>query len=601
MKNLIYLILFFFLASCTSSVDKQKDFYKQIKFLNYKSDSLTIKGAVNELEKGNFSEPVKNKVFHVLQNKPASWLHFKISKQSEHLYFVIWGAFLEYGKLYTYQNGKINELKTLTLNDSKNYDSQYRFPVWKLKNVNHTTDVFLKIKDTKRITSLKMLLLTPDEFISYAQKDSIITGTIFAFLLTLLIALILLFIAKKQYSLIWYAIYILVFGFDYLVYLGIDVQLNIFSTPTQHSSKRILLQSLGAFFALVFYTKFYPYTKKTMYVKRIFLFAQIVYGVSSLIAISIFLVDSVYLPKIFLWLPQRLTMFLIPLAHFILIKDKTLPVYLGVAFLLPLLFAFRFLYTNPTLDGSLNYYFLIENIFYFSIIIEMCFVVYYIISQLVKSEFLAINLQKENLQLRNSLQDDILTVQQQERNKLLNNVHDTFGGYLEALKIRLLQKQENTQEKVQEILDSFYKEYRYLLNSLYAPKINSTNFVDNLVEFCTKLNAVSEHKIKHQFLLKNTSLPPEKCVHIYRIISELTTNAIKYSKASEIKVSLSEKENNILLIVTDNGVGFDVNTVKTTSYGLKSVNERIISLNAHLDINSNNNLGTTFTITIPNS
>lgn len=572
-----------------------------MRFLNQKSDTLTIDQVIGLYKKGNFNAPVENKVFHNIQNQPTSWLHFKIANLNEDKYFSFWGAFLEYGKVYLYYNKKVIELNELSLLDSKNYTSKYRFPTWKLEKTNTLTNVFIKIKDSKRITSLKSLLYSADEFTSFTQKDSSIIGIIFAFLLTMVVILTLLFIAKKQYSLLWYAGYILIFSFDYLTNHGIDLQLQLFSTPVQHSIKRLFFQSLGATFALIFYLKFYPYNKNTLYIKNIFQFCNIVYFVTSFILGLFMIFDTIFIPKIFFWLPQRLLMILTIILHFVLIRKKVLPFYLGVGLLLPLLVYMRFLYVNPRLDLTLNEYFILDNMFYAALIVEMCLIIYYIINQLVKSEFLAIYLQNENLTLRNTFQDNILKVQQQERNKLLSNVHDSFGGYLEALKLRLLNKAENTPEKVQEILDSFYKEYRYLLNSLYAPKINSENFVENLIEFCEKLNKVTgNNTIVHNFSLKDTQLPPEKCVHLYRIISELTTNAIKYSKASEIKIKIHQnKKDFIILEVLDNGLGFDKSVTNLNSYGLENVNDRVIAMKGELDINSIKNKGTTIKITIP--
>lgn len=597
--SLIFILICFF--SCNKNVSEASNgIYKKISILNIKSDSLTIKDVIQLQKKGGFTISLENKVFHRLEKQEATWLHFKVDDFNEDLYFSFWGAFLEEGIVYLSYNDSINKLNSLSLKDSKNYYSKYRFPTWKLPRTNHPTDIFVRIKDSKRITSLKLLLFNSDEFINFTQKDSTIIGVTIAFLLTLLLALILLFIAKRQYSLLWYAAYILVFSFDFLTNHGIDLQLKIFSTPVEHSIKRLLFQCIGAVFALVFYIKFYPYNKSTSYIKQIFKFTALFYLISAIILASFILVDNIYFPKIYLWLPQRLLMIVVIMLHFVLIKKKVLPFYLGIAFLIPLLVYSRFLYINPKLDLSLTEYFILDNMFYFSLITEMSLIVFYIISQLVKSEFLAINLQKENLELRNNFQNNIAEVEQKERNKLLSNVHDSFGGYLETLKLRLLSKSENTPEKVQEVLDAFYKEYRYLLNSLYSPKINSENFAENLIEFFEKLNQLTNNTIKHQFSIENTELPPEKCMHLYRIISELTTNAIKYAKASEIQVKIKKSDTNLITLdVSDNGIGFDIDTVNQNSYGLKNIKTRVNAMKGKIDIKSIKNQGTHIVITIP--
>ena len=325
-----------------------------------------------------------------------------------------------------------------------------------------------------------------------------------------------------------------------------------------------------------FFTQFYPFNSSTKREKRLFKLVTIYLSIAVVILLSFLAFDTIYIPKRYIVIPSRIALVLVLVLHFILIKKKILPLYLGIGFSLPLLSIIRFLAVNPRSDMSLVQNFLTDNSLYIAFIIEMLLIVFYIISRLVKSEFLAINLQNENLELRNGFQNNILEIQTQERNKLVSNVHDSFGGYLEALKLRLLQKSDNTPEKIQEILDAFYKEYRYLLNSLHSPKINSENFIENLIEFFDKLNQLTNNSIKHQFSIGNSKLPQEKCVHLYSVISELTTNAIKYSKASEIKIKISqENKGQITLMVSDNGIGFDQQLVSKKGFGINNIKTRV--------------------------
>jgi len=605
MRKFYYLLLVITtLFSCTTNQNNaSQELYKSVFFLNQKNDDLTINEVVQLYKSGDFNIPMENKVFHNIKDEQATWFHFKIESLNEDKFFSFWGAFLEYGKVYLYYNDTLKEQKEFSLKDFKNYQSQYRFPTWKLERTDAPTHVFVKIKDSKRVTSLKLLLFNSTEFIQFAQKDSAIIGFLLAYFLAMLIAIGSLFLVKKQYSLLWYAAYVFIFSFDLITNHGIDLQLNIFSTATEHSIKRLLFQSIGAACIGMFYISFYPFTKETVYIKKGLKFIVGFYLLSVLIMVSFVLLDNIYIPKIYLWLPQRILMLFVLIAHFILIRKKVIPFYLSIGFILTLLIYLRFLYDNPKLDLSLLHYFILDNSFYLAIAVETGLILFYIISQLVRSEFLAINLQKENLTLRNNFQNNIIEVQEQERNKLLGNVHDSFGGYLEALKLSLLSKKENSPEKVQEILDAFYKEYRYLLNSLYAPKINSENFISNLVEFCDKLNQLTNsNHIKHQFILKNTKLSQNKCIQLYRVISELTTNAIKHANASEININMFlNSENNIILEVLDNGKGFDISQTTINSYGLNSIIDRIKSMDGDVDIQTEKNKGTKIKISIPNN
>ena len=188
LKKITLLLSIFILFSCSDS-DKltSREFYKSVHFLNQKNDSLTIEQVVKLYQKGNFNVSMENKAFHNLKDLEVSWLHFKIDDFNEDLYFSIWSAFLDYGKVYIYSNLKINELEEISLLEGGKHNSLYRFPTWKLKATQNNADVFLKIKDSKRITSLKFLLNNSDNFASFTQKDTTVITLILAFLLTMLV------------------------------------------------------------------------------------------------------------------------------------------------------------------------------------------------------------------------------------------------------------------------------------------------------------------------------------------------------------------------------------------------------------------------------
>jgi signal transduction histidine kinase len=255
---------------------------------------------------------------------------------------------------------------------------------------------------------------------------------------------------------------------------------------------------------------------------------------------------------------------------------------------------------NPSVYSAEWVIFLNHNLYYIAVIIEVLLFTRYIFDTVIKTQLKYNKLKKISDKLKYNFQNKTSEIQEKERNKLLSNVHDSFGGYLEALKISLLSKSKKSPEKIQKILDAFYKEYRFLLNNLYSPKINSQNLIENLLTFCEKLNEITNDIIKPIFSLKETHLSPEKCLHIYRIISELTTNAIKHSKASEIRITVFNTiKDEIIIEVSDNGTGFINERKGKNSYGLQSIQNRITILKGVSEISSIKKKGTTITVKIP--
>ncbi|TMM31374.1 hypothetical protein FDT66_05255 [Polaribacter aestuariivivens] len=600
MKNLVKLSLLFILIACfscnTPTLNTPSNFYKSLHFLNQKNDSLSIKNVIDLYDKNQFNIPFENKVFYDLKNKETSWIHFKIKPQKEDFYFLIWNPFLEYGKIYT-RSDTLKELQTFSLLDKNLLNWKYRIPTWKIAKSNFETDVFLKIKDNREKTTLKFLLLSEYNYHLFSQIDYAVIALQIGVLLVLIVIAIFLFSGKRKKAIFWYALYVAFCIIEFILYKGLDLQYNFAYSPVFQTSKRILFQALSITSMMFFFINFYPFVKRTQFIKKIYLIIAYLGLAISCIFIFEYTQNKIYINKVYLYSILRICALFILGSHLYLIIKKVLPIYLGVAFLLPISGFFIFyVFGEPKQTISLTGSFLVDNIYPVMITIEMSFILYYIIRQFVKSEFLAIKLSNENLELRNSFQDNILKIEHEEKNKLVSDVHDTFGGYIEALKLRLLQNNKNTPEKIQQILDAFNRDYRYLLNSLYAPKINSNNFIENLVEFCSKIDGLTEQKITHNFRLDNSSLSQQDCLHLYRIISELTTNAIKHSKANKIKISIYQNKNDIVLELKDDGVGFTENNKK--GFGLNNVKTRIAQMSGNLAIDSNSN-GTSIHIIIP--
>ena len=603
MNKFLFYIIFLFIVSCnTFKQDKTYLFQKEVTFLNQKSDTLSIKDVSKLYEKGDFSIPIGKNVFHDLENLENSWLHFNTKNLKEDHFFTIWSTYLKNSQVYINYNDSIITLKKLQRYiPLAERNTHYRLPTWKIDKKYSNAHIFIRINDSDRYaTSLKLLFLNQNDFLKLVKTDGYFTSAIIVFLIILAFIIITLFITQKQHKMLWYLGYIFFVITDYMVFKGIWDNELLFSNSFLFTNLKTIAQASSIFFAAMFFSKFYPFDKKTTIYKQFFQSVSIVSFLMLLFFGFKFLMNDSIFDLYWIWIVLRICVVIVIITHLILIIKKILPIYLGIAFLLSTIFSLIHFNTEPTVNVTLLEAILIENLFYIVTVIETLFVTFYIVSEIVKEKLLAINLRQENLELRNNFQDNIFKIQETERNKLLNNVHDTFGGYLEALKLRLLQKNENTQEKTQEILDAFYNDYRYLLNSLYAPKINSENFNENLIAFCDKLNQLTEHNITYQFSIKNIILKQEKCIHLYRIISELTTNAIKHSKATEITIEIyNEKQDQIVLSVKDNGIGFDKNTVKNNSYGLKNIRDRVQQINGSLDIKSTKNTGTSITIKTP--
>ena len=82
-------------------------------------------------------------------------------------------------------------------------------------------------------------------------------------------------------------------------------------------------------------------------------------------------------------------------------------------------------------------------------------------------------------------------------------------------------------------------------------------------------------------------LPPHVEEALYHIVQEALNNALKHAAATKVRLELSQQEDSVSLIITDNGKGFRlVDLSDSGGMGLISMRERVDSLGGNLDIDA---------------
>ena len=180
------------------------------------------------------------------------------------------------------------------------------------------------------------------------------------------------------------------------------------------------------------------------------------------------------------------------------------------------------------------------------------------------------------------------------RKTISERLHDDIGGSLAALKMKLIN--DKTADNDLNILDKIYNDVRTLSRDLDTQiKFHTSlkNSIQDLIdEMCsnfekTSLNVFPESEINtitNQEFIQNTILT----------LKELITNVINHAQAKNISVDVSKQENNLVILVQDDGVGFDFK--KKEGFGLKSIRNRCVLNEGDLYIDSNKKNGTTVTV-----
>ena len=90
-------------------------------------------------------------------------------------------------------------------------------------------------------------------------------------------------------------------------------------------------------------------------------------------------------------------------------------------------------------------------------------------------------------------------------------------------------------------------------------------------------------------------LRPLQQVHLLRIVQEVLTNMLRHAEASLIRIQLQKNANGIILLISDNGKGFDTNKIDSfAGLGWKNIQARTQILKANWGIESVIGQGTRF-------
>ena len=143
-------------------------------------------------------------------------------------------------------------------------------------------------------------------------------------------------------------------------------------------------------------------------------------------------------------------------------------------------------------------------------------------------------------------------------------------------------------------ISSFAKETIIeLRDTIWAMNSNEISFDDLETRINNYIEKAKEAKDKISFsfaiepILKTQKLTSVQGMNIYRTIQEAVNNAIKYADATMISINAKQVENQLKIIIQDNGIGFDEATVEKGN-GLQNMQKRIEEIGGEFHLSSSN-------------
>lgn len=201
-------------------------------------------------------------------------------------------------------------------------------------------------------------------------------------------------------------------------------------------------------------------------------------------------------------------------------------------------------------------------------------------------------------------------IREDERTRIAREIHDELGSFLTALKIdlchleqqlpaNLLQSKEYIQSIIQQLDDSIQTVKRIItdLRPSILDHLGLLPAIEWLVENMRKRTGI---KCSLTLPKKELNITCNRSTAVFRIVQEALVNSTRHSKATELTIIVKVSRKNLLLTISDNGIGMSPELIaQPTGYGIYGMYERASHFAGQLKLTSQPNMGTTINLSIP--
>ncbi len=213
----------------------------------------------------------------------------------------------------------------------------------------------------------------------------------------------------------------------------------------------------------------------------------------------------------------------------------------------------------------------------------------------------------ENIRL---LASHLQNVREEERAAISREIHDQLGQQLTGLKMDvswLSKKLNSTDESIKgkikgilELLDSTIRMVRKIATELRPSILDDLGLIEAMKWQSQEFEKRSEIKIRFNSMLPEIKIANHIVIALFRIYQESLTNVARHANATEVCTSITRRNHQLVLTISDNGQGFDTgNIASKRTLGLLGMKERAQMIGGNYEISSKPGKGTTVSITVP--
>jgi signal transduction histidine kinase len=220
--------------------------------------------------------------------------------------------------------------------------------------------------------------------------------------------------------------------------------------------------------------------------------------------------------------------------------------------------------------------------------------------------FVALGLWLYNRNNLKKKQHELLLLQksQEDKERIARDLHDNVGGQLSYIIYSLDGIKDEDKERRSEVADSINQSVRSIIGSLRETIWATTKANIYVQDFSDKLKLFARNLFKYgntqiyftEDIQTNRELNSLLGLNLYRICQEILNNAFKHANSTEVRIDLQCEKDKLVIEISDNGIGFDVNQQDKEHYGLENIKKRAEEFGIALNLETEMNKGTKYVL-----
>lgn len=185
-----------------------------------------------------------------------------------------------------------------------------------------------------------------------------------------------------------------------------------------------------------------------------------------------------------------------------------------------------------------------------------------------------------------------LEAEEKERHRIAADLHDGISGDISAVlsMVGVLELKDKdgvhkelidaAKDALKDTLDNIQR----ISYNLMPPLLEKQGLKSALMDFFERIEKGGQIKVHQKYLNESLHLTHSEAYELYRVIQELTSNALKHGGATHIEFSIQDKDGCYVFTFKDNGAvyNFDEEAKQATGMGLKNIKIRLMKSQAVL-------------------